>query len=174
MTEPAWQQARLIPTSGINGAQEQERRATSALLAVMSAVKEYGRSLTKALGAHAGEIETFIEVEFDLDGKKVIPDGLIRVSRGSRVWTCLVEVKTGRNDLQPDQLENYLEVAETQQHPGPAHDLQPDTGGYRCPSDKGRQTQAPPRRHASLRMERDSVPGRDEKEYRGVADPDQA
>jgi hypothetical protein len=27
MTEPAWQQARLIPTSGINGAQEQERRA---------------------------------------------------------------------------------------------------------------------------------------------------
>ena len=95
----------------INGAQEQERRATSALLAVMSAVKEYGRTLTKALGAHAGEIETFIEVEFDLDGKKVIPDGLIRVSRGSRVWTCLVEVKTGRNDLQPEQLENYLEVA---------------------------------------------------------------
>jgi hypothetical protein len=39
MTEPTWQQARLIPTSGINGAQEQERRATSALLAVMSAVK---------------------------------------------------------------------------------------------------------------------------------------
>ncbi len=109
--EPAWQQARLIPTSGINGAQEQERRATSALLAVMSAVKEYGRTLTKALGAHAGEIDTFIEVEFDLDGKKVIPDGLIRVSRGSRVWTCLVEVKTGRNDLQTEQLENYLEVA---------------------------------------------------------------
>ena len=84
MTEPAWRQARLIPTSGINGAQEQERRATSALLAVMSAVKEFGRSLTKGLGAHAGEIETFIEVEFDLDGKKVIPDGLIRVTRGSR------------------------------------------------------------------------------------------
>jgi hypothetical protein len=68
MTEPAWQQARLIPTSGINGAQEQERRATSALLAVMTAVKEYGRTLTKGLGAHAGDIETFIEVEFDLDG----------------------------------------------------------------------------------------------------------
>ena len=36
MSEPAWRQARLIPTSGINGAQEQESRATSALLAVMS------------------------------------------------------------------------------------------------------------------------------------------
>ena len=82
MTEPAWQQARLIPTSGINGAQEQERRATSALLAVMTAVKEYGRTLTKGLGAHAGDIETFIEVEFDLDGKKVIPDGLIRCEPG--------------------------------------------------------------------------------------------
>jgi hypothetical protein len=111
MTEPAWQQARLIPTSGINGAQEQERRATSALLAVMTAVKEYGRTLTKGLGAHAGDIETFIEVEFDLDGKKVIPDGLIRVTRGSRVWAALVEVKTGRNELQSEQLENYLEVA---------------------------------------------------------------
>lgn len=111
MAEPTWQQARLIPTSGINGAQEQERRATSALLAVMGAVKEFGRSLTKSLGAHAGDISTFIEVEFDLDGKKVIPDGLIRVTRGAKVWTTLVEVKTGRNDLQTEQLDNYLEVA---------------------------------------------------------------
>lgn len=106
-----WQQARLIPTSGISGAPEQERRATSALLAVMSAVKEYGRALTKGLGAHAGDIETFIEVELELDGKKVIPDGLIRVTRGSRVWIALVEVKTGRNDLQSEQLDNYLEAA---------------------------------------------------------------
>lgn len=111
MSESTWQQARLIPTSGINGPQEQERRATSALLAVMSAVKEYGRSLTKSLGAPAGEIETFIEVEFDLEGQKVIPDGLIRVTRGSRTWTALVEVKTGRNDLKSEQLDNYLEVA---------------------------------------------------------------
>ena len=40
------------------------------------------------LGRARGDIETFIEVEFDLDGKKVIPDGLIRVSRGSRVWAA--------------------------------------------------------------------------------------
>ena len=111
MAEASWQQARLIPTSGINGAQEQERRATSALLAVMSSVREFGRSLTKSLGAHTGEISSFIEVEFDLDGKKVIPDGLVRVVRGGKTWTALVEVKTGRNDLQTEQLENYLEVA---------------------------------------------------------------
>jgi len=81
------------------GRVKQEVFAT-ALLAVMSAVKEYGRTLTKGLGAHAGEIESFIEVEFDLDGRKVIPDGLIRVTRGSRIWAAIVEVKTGRNELQ--------------------------------------------------------------------------
>jgi hypothetical protein len=43
MSEETWHQARLIPTSGISGAEEQERRATSALLAVMSAVREFGR-----------------------------------------------------------------------------------------------------------------------------------
>jgi hypothetical protein len=37
------------------------------------------------------------------------------VSRGSRSWTALVEVKTGRNDLQPAQLESYLDVAREQQ-----------------------------------------------------------
>ena len=56
MTEPAWQQARLIPTSGINGAQEQERRATSALLAVMSSVREFGRAITSPFGAPAGNV----------------------------------------------------------------------------------------------------------------------
>lgn len=106
-----WQQARLIPTSGINGAQEQERRATSALLAVLGAVKEFGRGLTKSLGAPAGDVQTFIEVEFDLNGTKAIPDGLLRVTRAGKVWTALVEVKTGRNELTAEQLERYLEVA---------------------------------------------------------------
>ena len=45
MSEQPWHEARLIPTSGINGAEEQERRATSALLAVMTAVREFGRHI---------------------------------------------------------------------------------------------------------------------------------
>ena len=152
MTEPAWQQARLIPTSGINGAQEQERRATSALLAVMTAVKEYGRTLTKGLGAHAGDIETFIEVEFDLDGKKVVPDGLIRVNRGSRVWAALVEVKTGRNELQSEQLESTPKW-----NSGSPNNLQPDIRGRWRPSRKDRQAQAQACRLAPSRMERGVV-----------------
>jgi hypothetical protein len=114
MAEESRHEARLIPTSGINGAEEQERRATSALLAVVSAVREFGRALVKPLGAPAGSIETYIEVPFMLGDRKLYPDGLIRVSRGARSWTALVEVKTGSNTLQTEQLENYLDIAKEQ------------------------------------------------------------
>lgn len=114
MGEETWHAARLIPTSGINGAEEQERRATSALLAVMSAVREFGAGITKSMGAPSGSIETFIEVPFDLDERKVFPDGLIRVTRGSKTWVALVEVKTQANALAAPQLEDYLDVARAQ------------------------------------------------------------
>jgi hypothetical protein len=114
MPEATWHEARLIPTSGINGAEEQERRATSALLAVMTSVREFGRALTKPLGAPAGKVATYIEVPFQLGEQRLFPDGLIRVSRGSHAWTCLVEVKTGSNRLASDQLENYLDIARVQ------------------------------------------------------------
>jgi hypothetical protein len=114
MTDNAWHAARLIPTSGINGAEEQERRATSALLAVMSSVKEFGRVITQRVGAPAGAVETFIEVPFEFDGRRLFPDGLIRVSRGQRSWTALVEVKTGSNELTTQQVENYLDIAREQ------------------------------------------------------------
>jgi len=109
--ENAWNTARLIPTSGINGAEEQERRATSALLAVLSSVKEFGRALTAPLGAPAAQLETFIEVPFEFEQGKIFPDGLIRAKRGAKIWTALVEVKTGANELQAQQLENYLDIA---------------------------------------------------------------
>lgn len=111
MTEESWHEARLIPTSGISGAEEQERRATSALLAVMSVVKEFSKAALGPVGAISGKVETFVEVPFMLEGQRRYPDGLIRVTRGSRTWTALVEVKTGKNDLQTEQLENYLDIA---------------------------------------------------------------
>jgi hypothetical protein len=106
-----WQRARLFPVTGIGKPAEQERRGTSVFLAVLSSVKEFGRVLTARCGAPAGAIETFIEVPFELNGTHCRPDGLIRVQRGQRSWTALVEVKTGRNDLQDDQVAMYLDVA---------------------------------------------------------------
>ena len=111
VSEETWHEARLIPTSGISGADEQERRATSAFLAVLSAVKEFGRSFVKQFGAPTGGIACYIEVPFQLGDRRLYPDGLIRVARGPRSWTALVEVKTGANELATEQLENYLDIA---------------------------------------------------------------
>jgi hypothetical protein len=111
MGEEKWHAARLIPTSGISGADEQERRATSALLAVLSIVPDFARSILKPLGAISGTVETFIEVPFPLKDQRLYPDGLIRVTRGSKSWVALVEVKTASNKLEVQQLENYLEIA---------------------------------------------------------------
>src|SRR3954449_2673001 len=114
MSEETWLAARLIPTSGINGAEEQEGGATSALLAVMSEVRDLGGAITQQFGAPAGPVEAFIEVPFKLGDGKYFPDGLIRVTRGQRTWTALVEVKTGSNELQTEQLERYLDIAREQ------------------------------------------------------------
>lgn len=114
MVDETWQPARLFPITGIGGADEQERRGCSAYLAVVQSVREFGRALTMRCGAPAGTIETFIEVPFTLNEAKFRPDGLIRVTRGQKSWTALVEVKTGRNDLKADQIANYLDIAREQ------------------------------------------------------------
>jgi hypothetical protein len=115
-SEPeGWRHARLIPTFGVRSQQEQEKRATSCLLAVMHGVPEFGHALLQELGAPKSPvIETFAEVRFkDADGKTVIPDGAIICRRGNKTWTCLVEVKTGTVQLKDDQVTNYLEIART-------------------------------------------------------------
>ena len=63
------------------------------------------------MGAPAGRLSTFIEVPFEDGDKKLRPDGLIQVVSGQRTWTALVEVKTGRHDLIPGQIESYMDVA---------------------------------------------------------------
>ncbi len=112
--DPGWQPARLFPVAGIGGASEQERRATSALLAVVGSVRELGRVLTTRFGAPAGHVETFVEVPFTCGDKPYRPDGLIRVTRGQRTWTALVEVKTGGGELGSDQVGAYLDIAREQ------------------------------------------------------------
>lgn len=110
--EELWHPARLIPTAGIRGPEEQERRATSALLAVMGAVPEFGHALLGDVGAPKGRIQTFAEVQLrDGDGKLSIPDGAIVVERGKRRWRALVEVKTGGNVLKDEQVSRYLDMA---------------------------------------------------------------
>jgi hypothetical protein len=105
-----WQPARLFSVCGVGSGEEQEMRATSALLATMQAVRPFARGIVARLGAPAGTVETFAEVPFRLGERIVIPDGVIRVARAGRLWTCLLEVKTGAMQLRRDQVEKYLDV----------------------------------------------------------------
>jgi hypothetical protein len=174
VTEESWHQARLIPTSGINGAEEQERRATSALLAVMTAVREFGRALTIPLGAPAGPIEAYIEVPLSSGDGKCIPDGLIRVTRGQRTWTALVEVKTGSNALGHEQLEAYLDVAREQGFDALitiSNEIPPVPGQHPVQVDKRRLKKVYLHHWSWSHVLAEAVM---QKEYRGVADPDQA
>ncbi len=174
MAEESWNAARLIPTSGINGAQEQEKRATSAVLAVMASVREFGRALTQPLGAPAGALQTYIEVPFETGEKRVFPDGLIRVSRGQRQWTALVEVKTGTNELDAAQLEAYLDVAREQDFDALitiSHQIPPVAGQHPTAVDKRKLKKVALHHLPWSQILTEAVL---QKEHRGVADPDQA
>lgn len=174
MAEDTWLAARLIPTSGINGAEEQERRATSALLAVMSSVREFGRALTQPLGAPAGQMQTYIEVPFKSGDKQCIPDGLVRVTRGQRQWTALVEVKTGANQLGADQLERYLDVARENDFDAlvtVSNEIPPVAGQHPTTVDRRKLKRVALHHLPWSEILTHAVM---QKEYRGVADPDQA
>lgn len=174
MAEQSWHEARLIPTSGINGADEQERRATSALLAVMTAVKEYGRALVKPFGAPAGTLQCYIEVPFMLGDKKLYPDGLIRAARGAKTWTALVEVKTGGNELATEQLENYLDIAREQGFDAVitiSNEIPAIAGQHPTKVDKRKLRKVALHHLAWSQVLAEAVM---QKEFRGVADPDQA
>lgn len=174
MTEQSWHEARLIPTSGINGAEEQERRATSALLAVMTAVKEFGRAVTKMMGAPAGTLETYIEVPFSVGDSKFYPDGLIRVRRGKMQWTALVEVKTASNTLEATQLECYLDIARHEGYDAVvtiSNEIAAVAGEHPTAVDKRKLRKVTLFHISWTRILTEAVL---QKEFRGVADPDQA
>ena len=96
---------------GVGAGEEQERRATSALIATMQAVRPFARAVCARMGAPAGTFEGYIEVQYERGESKVIPDAVLKVSRGSKMWTGLLEVKTGNGKLGREQLESYLDVA---------------------------------------------------------------
>lgn len=109
-----WVPARVIPVTGIDSEKEAEGRATSALLAVLRMVRDLSDELFGPMGASSASsatVETYIESPFELGGKSVRPDGLVRVSYGRKFWTALVEVKTGKASLSADQLNTYWDLA---------------------------------------------------------------
>ncbi|MGF1668128.1 MAG: hypothetical protein ACFCVC_17855, partial [Acidimicrobiia bacterium] len=106
--------ARLIPVSGIGSEIEAEQRATSALLAVLSMVRDLSGDLLSPLGASKAQkavVDAYTEVIYPHNGKKIRPDGLIEVTFGKARWSTFVEVKTGSNTLASEQVNDYWELA---------------------------------------------------------------
>ena len=174
--EAEWDRARLFPVSGIGGADEQERRAASALLAVIQSVREFGRSITVPMGAPAGRLSAFIEVPFTDGDRHLRPDGLIRVALGRRTWTALVEVKTGRHDLIPGQIESYLDLVRKYKFDAlltVSHQLTATPGVHPCqaPLLKGRFAAA---RLYHLSWSQIRTQALLQHAEKGVSDPDQA
>lgn len=169
-----WPVARLIPISSASGIEAQERRAASALLAVMGAVTEFGRTLLKPLGAPSGRIETFIEVPFKLNNKSLRPDGLILVSRGGKSWGALVECKTAGNSLEPAQIDAYLDLARELQFDAVlsiSNQYVTSSTEYPVEVDR-RKTRRVALHHWSwIDVLTEAVV---QKQHRGVSDPDQA
>jgi hypothetical protein len=110
--ESDWQPARLLSTIGLRGEAERECRATSALLAVMTAVPAFGHAIVSELGGPKWRLTAYTEIQLkDDQGVRHIPDGAIVCTHGKNKWCALVEVKTGSAQLKADQVSRYLDLA---------------------------------------------------------------
>lgn len=174
-----WQEARLIPVSGISSDKEAEQRATSALLAVISVVRPFSKSLLGPYGASKADratVECYVEPSFkDAAGKSIRPDGLIRVSHGSKApWVALVEVKTGTTALSAEQLNAYWDIARANGFDAVlsiSNEIAPSPGVHPTPELKVRANSKVAVHHLSwTRLLTTAVV---EKTHRGVDDPEQ-
>jgi hypothetical protein len=170
-----YQEARLIPVTGVKGDQDQERRATSAFLAVLVGVPDLAKTLLKIAGAPAGRVHTYIEPEFEVGEKKIRPDGLIAVERAGKQWVALVEVKTSKNVLKADQLNSYLEIARLNKFDALitiSNEVLTLSGQHPTEGIDARKLRSTTLTHFSwIRIITESLI---QSEHRGVKDPDQA
>lgn len=111
------QPARLIPVSGIGSEKEAETRATSAVLAVLSVVRDLSTEIFSPLGASKAKratVEAFIEPIYKVEKRRLRPDGLVRITFGKNVWSCFVEVKVGDSHHTPEQVNDYWDLARSE------------------------------------------------------------
>ena len=93
-----------------------EQKSISIVLATMMSVRPFAEKVLGNLGVRVGKtskISCFTEVTLTNEVKnlKDRPDALIVVETGKRSWSALVEAKVGRNNVETDQLERYIELA---------------------------------------------------------------
>lgn len=175
LVDEQWPVARLIPISSASGVEAQERRAASALLAVVAAVPEFGHALLKPLGAPKGRIHAFIEIPFKVNGRSIRPDGIIAVTgRGGKTWGVVVETKVGAASVEPDQIETYLDLAKELNFDGVlsiSNQFVTSSSEYPVEVSKRKLRKLSLRHWSWINVLTEAVV---QKEHRGVSDPDQA
>lgn len=107
------QRARLFPVLADTS---KEGRTLSIFLATLGSVRDFSQNILGAVGQKIGvnaRIKTYTEVTFNSGAKPTLgrPDGLIVIQIGKREWTALVEAKVGKERVETEQLERYLEIA---------------------------------------------------------------
>ena len=105
--------ARLFPVVP-DGSKEQ--RTLSIVLATTVSVRPFAAKLLDSLGVRLGKrskISCFTEVTLTNEVKslKDRPDALIIVETGKNSWSALVEAKVGKQKVETEQLERYIELA---------------------------------------------------------------
>ena len=102
--------AQLIPSF-----KKTERRLLSVFMRVLDIVPEFRGHILELVGYRGGktsDYKSFMEPSFDiLNAPQVRPDGLLSCKRGSREWCALVEAKSDNNNIRPDQVADYANLA---------------------------------------------------------------
>ena len=102
------EQARLFP---VLPGKYKEHQTTSIVLACMAKIDEFGDRLLESIGRSVGprtKIKTYTEIGFESRWR---PDGLIVLQTPRKEWRALVETKVGKNNLDPEQVEKYRNLA---------------------------------------------------------------
>lgn len=102
--------AQLIPSF-----KKTERRLLSVFMRVLDIVPEFRGQVLELVGYRGGktsDYKSFMEPSFDLlSGPAVRPDGLICCTRGTKEWSALVEAKSDKNSIRPEQVAEYADLA---------------------------------------------------------------
>lgn len=105
--------ARLFP---VVPESSKEQKSLSIFLANLISVRPFAERIMSPLGVKLGKrssLDCFTEVTLtnEIKGLKDRPDALIVIESGKKSWSALVEAKIGKNIVEPDQLERYVELA---------------------------------------------------------------
>lgn len=106
--------AKLIPTYKIGD----EMALTSVFLSSLKLIKEFRKIMSENMDlSRSGKIHIFTEVTFkEFDNKRI--DGMILIEKGNKIIdSALFEMKNGSNELELNQINSYIEIADAYKIP---------------------------------------------------------